>query len=205
MPRLSQDRNLPLAVTQLRLDSALSDCGACKVGETFDKSTAPLLFVYDDSELGYTDWVDAEPAFCSKCFMVKNPNGTMVVLLPLDGRTITGVNVVRGGVCDGMLLTEKEITLVEFKTNVTSKNYLTILQRAHDAVGQLWHTFDVIVRPRCLSLSKDIDRILSVDFYVVFDKDLEVAGASAQLMDMQILFLEDNKHLLYFDNEKTFE
>ncbi len=204
MPRLSQDRNLPIAITRIRLGSALSDCGALHIDETFDKSTAPHLFVYDDSDLGYTDWVDIEPAFKYKCFKVLNPNGTIMVLVPLDGRIITGVNVIQGGVCDGMLLTEKEMTLVEFKTDVISKNYQTILQRANDAIEQLLHTFDAIIKPRCMRLSKDLESLLTIDFYVVFDKDLEITRASSQLMDMQTQFLEDYKHLLYFDNEKVF-
>lgn len=47
--------------------------------------------------------------------------------------------------------------------------------------------------------------MLSVDFYVVFDKDLEVTGANAELMDLQIQFLTDNNYPLYFDNGKTFQ
>lgn len=204
MPRLSTDRHLPPAISAIRLGSALRDCGALGVEETFDKSDAPELFAYDDRLLGYTDWTDIEPELKSKCFVVKNPNGFTIVLLPLDGRTVTGVNVIKGGVCDGMLLTEKEMTLVEFKTEVTSGNYQTIIQRATEAVGQLWHTFDVILRHRCIKQSRDIDELLSVDFHAVFDKELEITGASSALMDLQSQFLEDYNHLLYFDNEKVF-
>ncbi len=204
MPNLSADRNLPHALVQIRLGSALSACGVLEVKDTFDKSATLQLFVYDDRQLGYTDWVDTEPEFKSKCFIVKNPNNTTIVSLPLDGRTITGPNVTKGGVCDAMLLTEKEMSLVEFKTNVTSENYQTIMDRANDAVKQLWHTYDDIIKPRCAKFSKDIDVILTVDFYVVFDNDMEITGASSQLMDMQNQFLEDCKHLLYFENEKTF-
>lgn len=204
MPRLSQDNDLPLAVTNIRLASALRDCGALKLQDTFDKGTAPLLFAYDDSKLGYTDWTDTEPEFKSKCLQVKNPNSSIIILVPLDGRTVTGANVIKGGVCDGMLLTEKEMTLVEFKTDVTSSNYLTILQRANDAVKQLRHTFNDIIKPKCLSVSRDVEKLLDIEFYIVFDKDLLISGASSQLMDIQTQFLEDNKHQLYFANEKTF-
>ena len=204
MPKLSTDSFLPLAITNIRLGTALDDCSAHKVKDTFDRSGASELFVYDDHNLGYTDWVDTEPEFKSKCFIAKNQNGSTIVLLPLDGRTITGPNVIKGGVCDGMLLTEKEMTFIEFKTDVVSNNYETIVQRANEATGQLWHTYDGIVKPRCAKLSKDIDNLLSMDFYVVFDKELEVTGANSRLMDMQNQFLEDNKHLLYFENEKVF-
>lgn len=205
MPELLQNKDLPAAITNLRLCTALQDCGAIGVAHAFRTSSAEHLYVYDDGNLGYTDWTDTEPEFVAKCFMATNPNNGIIVLLPLDGRIITGPNIAAGGVCDGMLLTDKEMCLIEFKTNVSNFNYLTIIQRANEAVGQLWHTFDGIVKPRCATQSKDIEQLLSVDFYVIFDKDLEVTGANSELMDLQIQFLTDNMHPLYFDNGKTFQ
>ena len=187
MPRLSQNNDLPVAITNLRLCTALQDCGAIGVANAFDKSSTEHLYVYDDRNLGYTDWTDIAPEFVTKCFVATNPN------------------VIVGGVCDGMLLTDKEMCLIEFKTNVSDFNYLTIIQRANDAIAQLWHTFDGIIKPRCAKKSKDVEQMLSVDFYVVFDKDLEVTGANAELMDLQIQFLTDNNHPIYFDNGKTFQ
>ena len=198
MPRLSQNKDLPTAITNLRLCTALQDCGAIGVANAFDKSSAEHLYVYDDGDLGYTDWTDVEPAFVSKCFEVTNPNNNTIALLPLDGRIITGPSVIVGGVCDGMLLTDREMCLIEFKTNASGFNYL--IQRAEDAIEQLWHTFNSIVKPRC----KEIENLLSVDFYVVFDKDLEVTGANSALMDLQIQFLQDYKYPLTFDNKKEF-
>lgn len=119
------------------------------------------------------------------------------------GRIITGMTYTQGGVCDGMILTEQEMSLIEFKTNVMTPNYLTILQRATKAMSQLWHTFDGVIRPKCESKSVNIEALLSVDFHVVFNKDFEIMGVNAELMDLQNQFLEDNKHLLFFDNEKT--
>ena len=174
-------------------------------GFTDGLRSAEHLYVYDDGDLGYTDWADVAPAFASKCFVATNPNNNTIVLLPLDHRILTGPNVITGGVCDGVLLTEQEMSLIEFKTNVSDFNYLTIIQRANDAIAQLWHTFDGIIKPRCAKKSKDVEQMLSVDFYVVFDKDLEVTGANAELMDLQIQFLTDNNHPLYFDNGKTFQ
>lgn len=209
MPRLSQDRNLPVAITNLRLCSALQYCGALGVANAFDKSSAEYLYIYDDSKLGYTDWTDVAPEFVSKCFVATNPNNNTIVLLPLDYRILTGKSVVAGGICDGMLLTEKEMCLIEFKTNVTSSNYQTIVQRANDAIDQLWHTFDDIIKPKCTTQSIaeqpiDVEQMLSIDFYVVYDKDLEVTGANSELMDLQTQFLTDKSHPLYFDNGKTF-
>ena len=204
MPRLSKDSELPEAIKNIRLCSALQECGSQSVDKVFDKSDAAHIFVYDDNDLGRTDWTDDKPQFEEKCFEAVNPSRSVIALLPLDGCIITGKNIIIGGVCDGMLLTEKEMCFLEFKTNVASPNYLTIVQRANDAIAQLWHTYDGIVRPRCAKF-KDIGNALSIEFYVVFDKTLEVTGVNSELMDLQSQFLEDNNFLLYFDNKKIFE
>lgn len=205
MPQLSQDRRLPTAIINLRLGAALQGCGAIGVADAFDKSDAEHLYVYDDRALGYTDWADVETPFASKCFHAINPNHTTIALLPLDGRIVTGASIVVGGICDGMLVSEKETCFVEFKTNVTSTNGLTILQRAQEAVEQLWHTYDGIIKPRCASKTIQIEKLVPIEFYVVFDKDLEVTDAQASLMDLQNEFLEDNQYQLYFDNKKEFK
>lgn len=204
MPQLSQNSVLPPAILNLRLGAALQGCGAIGVAGAFDKSDAKHLYVYDDSALGYTDWSEAEPFFVSKCFHAINPNRTTLALLPLDGRIVTGASIVPGGICDGMLVSEKAACFVEFKTNVSSMKELTILQRAQEAIEQLWHTYDGIVKPRCISKSIQIEKLVSIDFYVVFDKELEVVGAQASLMDLQNEFLGANKYPLYFDNKKNF-
>lgn len=204
MPQLSVDRNLPQAITNIRLGSALQNCGAISVANAFDKSNAPCLYVYDDQHLGHTDWTDQEPEFASKCFRADNPNGVLLILLPLDGCIITGANVVKDGVCDCMLLTEQEMSMVEFKTNVSSSNNLTIIQRANEAIQQLWHTYNEIVRPRCITKSRIPEKLLAVDFHIAFDELLNVTGAQSSLMDMQDDFLEDKKYPLYFNNKKTF-
>ena len=210
MPRLSPNNILPAAITNLRLCTALQNCGAIGVANVFDKSSAENLYVYDDGNLGYTDWTDVIPEFVSKCFVAANPNNNTIALLPLDGRILTGPSVIAGGVCDGMLLTDKEMCFIEFKTNVTSSNYQTITQRANDAIDQLWHTFDGIIKPKCATQSSagqpiDVEHKLFVDFHVVFDKDLEVTGASSELMDLQLQFLTDKSHPLYFDDRKVFQ
>ncbi len=204
MPRLSKDRELPEAIKNIRLGAALQDCGNRHVADAFDKSDAKRLLVYDDAELGHTDWTDKMSVFEDKCFVAENPNRSVIALLPLDGCIITGKKIVEGGVCDGMLLTENEMCLIEIKTNVSSPNYQTIIQRANEAIGQLWHTYDAIVRPRCAKY-RNIEDVLAVEFYVVFDKTLEVTGINSELMDLQSQFLEDNKFVLYFANKKVFE
>ena len=205
MPTLLQNRNLPVAIKQLRLCSALQSCGRIGVKAAFDKSDDENLYVYDDQSLGYSDWTNVEPtAFLSKTFHAQNPNRTTLVLLPLDGRIITGAHVIQGGVCDCALLTDKEMSLVEFKTNVLSKNDLTILQRATEAKDQLWHTYDGIINPECRRVGIDITLKVSIDFYVVFDNELGVTGARADIQNLQNEFLQEKHYPLYYQNNKQF-
>lgn len=206
MPTLSQNRELPVAITQLRLCSALRNCGQIGVQNAFDKSDDENLYVYDDGSLGYSDWTNVEPeAFLSKTFHAQNPNKNTLVLLPLDGRIITGAHVIQGGVCDCALLTDKEMSFVEFKTNVLSSNDLTILQRANEATKQLWHTCSCIIKPECQKVGVEVGQTLSIDFYVVFDNDLRVTGVQAALQDLQNDFVQNNHYPLFFENSKLFE
>lgn len=206
MPRLSQDKTLPPAITKIKLAWSLQNCGV-PVEDAFDKSTAAHLYVYDDMQLGYSDWDGQKPEFSSKCFHVDNPGSICIALLPLDGRIITAKEIIEGGVCDCLLLTEKEMCFIEFKTNATSIETLRILDNAAKALEQLWHTYNVIIRPRCINRLKSSAELelLYVNFHVVFDRDLKVTDANSSLMDLQTQFLEDKKHSLFFDYGKTFE
>lgn len=206
MPTLSQNKELPVAITQLRLCSALKSCGQIGVENAFDKSDDKNLYVYDDGSLGYSDWTNNKHTVSlSKAFNAQNPHNNTLVLLPLDGRIITGKNFIIGGVCDCALLTDKELSFVEFKTNVLSFSYLTVLQHAQKAKDQLWHTFDGIIDSECLKIGVDVKQNVSVDFYVVFNKDLNVTGVRADLQDLQNEFLMDKYYPLYFENSKQFE
>lgn len=206
MPRLSQDKTLPPAITKIKLAWSLQNCGV-PVEDAFDKSTAAHLYVYDDMQLGYSDWDGQKPEFSSKCFHVDNPGSICIALLPLDGRIITAKEIIEGGVCDCLLLTEKEMCFIEFKTNATSTETLRILDNAAKALEQLWHTYNVIIRPRCINRLKSSAELelLYVNFHVVFDRDLKVTDANSSLMDLQTQFLEDKKYSLFFDYGKTFE
>ena len=206
MPRLSQDKTLPPAITKIKLAWSLQNCGV-PVKDAFDKSTAAHLYVYDDMQLGYSDWDGQKPEFSSKCFHVDNPGSICIALLPLDGRIITAKEIIEGGVCDCLLLTEKEMCFIEFKTNATSTETLRILDNAAKALEQLWHTYNVIIRPRCINRLKSSAELelLYVNFHVVFDRDLKVTDANSSLMDLQTQFLEDKKYSLFFDYGKTFE
>lgn len=206
MPTLSQNKELPVAITQLRLCSALKSCGQIGVENAFDKSDDKNLYVYDDGSLGYSDWTNNKHTVSlSKAFNAQNPHNNTLVLLPLDGRIITGKNFITGGVCDCALLTDKELSFVEFKTNVLSFSYLTVLQHAQKAKDQLWYTFDGIIDSECLKIGVDVKQNVSVDFYVVFNKDLNVTGVRADLQDLQNEFLMDKYYPLYFENSKQFE
>lgn len=173
--------------------------------DVFDKSDDENLYVYDDQSLGYSDWMNVIPtAFLSKTFHVQNPNRTTLVLLPLDGCIITGKNITKGGICDCALLTDKEMSLVEFKTNVLSTNNLTILQRATEAKDQLWHTYQSIIYRECCIIGISITLKVSIDFYVVFDNDLSVTGVRADFQNLQNEFLQNNHFPLFFESNKQF-
>lgn len=173
--------------------SALRHCGRIGVENAFDKSDDENLYVYDDDDLHYTDWTNVEHAVSlSKTFYAQNPNRNTLVLLLLDGRIITGVHFVQGGVCDCALLTDKELSFVEFKTNVLSSNDMTILQRANEAIGQLWHTYDGIINPECQKVGIDITLKVIIDFYVVFDNDLGVTGARQIFRTCKMIFYRIN-------------
>lgn len=204
MPTLSQDRTLPVSITQLRLCSALGKCGALGVAGAFDKSKANSLFVYDDKTLGYTDWTDQEPEFASICFRVNNPSGIDIVLLPFDHRIMTGPNIIVGGICDCAILTQNELSFIEFKTDVASTNDLTILQRADEAIGQILHTYFDIVLPGCESVSVNLQQKVAVDFHVKFNELFMIAGANASLMEKQDDFVNEYNIPLFFDHEKIF-
>lgn len=203
MPTLSKNRDLPAAITQIKLNSALKDCGQLGVEAAFDKSDDENLYVYDDEDLGYSDWTnDEDEVSLSKTFHAHNPNKSTLVLLPLDGRIITGKNITKGGVCDCALLTDKELSFVEFKTNVSSTKALTILQRATEAKDQLWHTYDGIIKRKCQKLGVDISLKVSIDFYVVFDSG--VTRARADFQNLQTEFLQEKHSPLFFQNNKQF-
>ena len=205
MPILSQNKDLPAAITQLKLCYALRYCGPLGVGTAFDKSDDENLYVYDDVSLGYSDWTNVAPAeFLSTTFHAQNPNKNTLVLLPLDGRIITGEHFIRGGICDCALLTDKELSFVEFKTNVLSTSDLTILEHAGKAIDQLWHTYDGIINPECRKADIDITLKVNIDFYVVFDNDLSVIGVRADFQDLQNDFLQVKHYPLYFQNNKQF-
>lgn len=205
MPILSKDRNLPVAITQLKLCYALRNCGSLGVKAAFDKSDDKNLYVHDDRTLGYSVWDNDEHAeSSSKTFHAQNPNRNTLVLLPLDGRIITGDHFIQGGICDCALLTDKEMSFVEFKTNVSSDNDLTVLQRANEAKDQLWHTYNGIIKPQCQGKGIDVEQKVSVDFYIVFDNDLSVTGVRADFQNLQNEFLQDKNFPLFFENSKQF-
>lgn len=206
MPTLSQNNNLPVAITRLRLCSALKNCGPVGVEKAFDKSDDESLYVYDDKRLGHSDWINVEPVgFSSKTFNAQNPNKNILVLLPLDGLIITGAHIIQGGVCDCALLTDKELSFIEFKTNVLSTNDLTVLQRANEAKEQLWHTYDGIINPECRKVGVDVKQEVSIDFYIVFDNDLSVTGVRADFQNLQNDFLLNKHYPLFLGNSKQFE
>ncbi len=205
MQQPSNDNKVPSAVKRLRLYRALEDCGRTDVKECIELSTVECLYVYDDNGengAGYTKWTDKKPDNETKCFKANNTTQKEIVLLPLDNRIVTGHTVRQGGVADCALLTDKEMSFIEFKTNVYSTKFI----EKHDekAIEQLWNTYDNIITPRCKNKDIDITDKVDMDFYIVFDRELDVTAASATRLNMMVAFLEQHRLPLYFNNEKDF-
>jgi hypothetical protein len=204
MARLSNNTNIPTAVSNLRLCSALRNCGRIGVQRAMVISIDEKLYVYDDATLGYSDWTNIVPPNISETFCADNPNKTEIVLLPLDNRIITGPKVKQGGVCDCALLTVNELCLIEFKTNAKTESNKTLEQRCREALSQILNTINGIIKPKCNQQRIDIERKVDIDAYIVFDNELNVTGIKATFQAIAMDVLEENKLLLYVDNKKTF-
>lgn len=205
MPRPSNNTNIPTAVSNLRLCSALSDCGRIGVQQAMAISTDSRLYVYDDATLGYSDWTNIVPSNLSETFSADNPNNIEIVLLPLDNRIITGPKVTQGGVCDCVLLTVNELSLIEFKTNAKTVSNKTLEQRCREASSQILHTIDGIIKPKCSQKGIDIDKKVDINAYIVFNNELNVTSVQTIFQAIAMEVLEKNKLLLFVDNKKTFK
>lgn len=199
-----QSNAIPEAIKRLRLCASLKNCGHA-VEDCFKQSSAQCLYAYDDDTLGYSDWSETIASeSVSRSFIVRNDNIVEIVLLPLDGRIISGPAVTKGGVNDCAILTGKQMSFVEFKTNVTSNSDKNIEDKTNEAINQLWHTFHDIISPRCAAKGITLETAVNIDFHVVFDSNLDVTCATASRQDKQMEFLMTNGFPLYFNNEKSF-
>ena len=125
-------------------------------------------------------------------------------MLPLDNRIISGPKVKQGGVADCAVLTMDNMSFIEFKTNVKSNTDWNISEKTEDAINQLWHTFNEIISPRCSAKGIDIAKMVDIEFYIVFNKELDVTSSSASRHNYQMEFKNDHDFPLYFVNEKNF-
>ncbi|MDD6165471.1 MAG: hypothetical protein PUB31_03960 [Bacteroidales bacterium] len=199
-----QNKKIPNAVKQLKLCKSLQNCGQ-SVASCLKRSTAKVLYTYDDTDLTYSDWSESiTPDQISRSFIVRNDNEVEIILLPLDNRIISGPMVTKGGVNDCAILTNRQMSLIEFKTNVTSNSYRNMEAKTNYAIKQLWHTFDEIIYPRCKARGIDLKAKIDIDFFVIFDHNLDVINFTASRSEKQVAFLEKTGFQLYFDNEKSF-
>ena len=199
----SSDSNIPQEVVRLRLCKSLQDCGKQEVEHCLKESKASAMAIYDDECCGYTDWA-VEFADISKSFIARNPQCKNMVLLPLDNRIISGPGVTQGGVADCAVLTMTEMTFIEFKTNVVSNTEENIDSKTEDGIRQLLHTYDGVIKPRCLANGIEIQKCVDVDFFVMFNKELDVTNTMASRQNYQMEFMNDHGLPLYFENEKDF-
>ena len=196
------DNNIPQEVRRLRLCSSLQSCGGT-VEVCLKESNEVAMSIYDDASLGYTDWISGNSGL-PDTFIANNAGNKKLVLLPLDNRIISGPVVKQGGVADCVVLTMDNMSIIEFKTNVTSNTDFNISAKTEDAINQLWHTYDGIISPRCLAKGVDIATMVDIEFYIVFNKELDVTSATASRLNHQMEFMRDHNLPLYFENEKNF-
>jgi hypothetical protein len=196
------NNNIPIEVKRLRLCSSLQDCGGT-VEACLKESDAKSMSIYDNEALGYTDWKCGDSGL-PDTFIANNSDNKKLILLPLDNRIISGPKVKQGGVADCAVLTMDNMSFIEFKTNVKSNTDWNISKKTEDAINQLWHTFNEIIFPRCSAKGIDIAKMVDIEFYIVFNKELDVTSASASRLNYQMEFMNDHHFPLYFDNEKNF-
>lgn len=196
------DNNIPQEVRRLRLCSSLQSCGGT-VEVCLKESNEVAMSIYDDASLGYTDWINGNSGL-PDTFIANNAGNKKLVLLPLDNRIISGPVVKQGGVADCVVLTMDNMSIIEFKTNVTSNTDFNISAKTEDAINQLWHTYDGIISPRCLAKGVDIATMVDIEFYIVFNKELDVTSATASRLNHQMEFMRNHNLPLYFENEKNF-
>lgn len=202
MAKHSNSIAVPLEVQQLRLCSSLRGCGG-DVALCLKENNAHLISVFDDETLGFSHWIVGNNG-SPKSFLVHNNEGKNIVMLPLDNKIITGPKIKQGGVADCAILTLSDMSFIEFKTNVTYNSEENINSKTEDAIRQLWHTYDGIIKPRCAKNKVNIPKLVNIDFFIIFNKDLDVTGTMASRLNYQTEFMNNYGFPLYFDNEKEF-
>jgi hypothetical protein len=219
MAMLSERGNEPSApIRRLRLTRALQDCGKGMIDgnhhPNYQESTAEKFSICDDLHDKYTRIAGSEDD-SNKTFDIDNPQHQTIVLLPFDHKLITGPYYIKGGIADCGLLSESELSFVEFKTEAKNPSVESIKSDYERAMNQLWHTFDVICE-RCNTVNDiDLESKVDIDFHIVNDKMFSrrvnsflPVKVSSQQQTYQIQFQSNPQHpgySLYFDNSKKFE
>lgn len=199
-----QNNNIPQEVRKLKLCASLQDCGGTAVELCIKESMSNEMSIYDDDDLQYSDWIEGNNN-SPKSFLAYNNNNKNLVLLPLDNRIISGPATKKGGVADCAILTLNDMSFIEFKTNVTLNSEDNLSAHTEKAIQQLWHTYDGIIKPKCEKKGVIIsDAIDNIDFYIVFNKELDVTGIMASRLNYQMEFMSEHSLPLFFENEKDF-
>lgn len=219
MAKLSEIQNKTSEpVKQLHLVSSLESCGKGlfnQDGSPNYEETSAISFCIcdvheDENDRNFTR-IAIEGDDFEKAFDVENPNQRIIVVLPFDQKIITGQHYIKGGIADCGLLSVKELSFVEFKTNALTPTIESIKEEYEKAMNQLWHTYEVI-KERCLSKKVDIDTEVDIDFYIVNDKMfaqrvdqyLPVKVSSQQQAFQTDFQQEHNGYSLFFDTKREF-
>ncbi|MBO4573954.1 MAG: hypothetical protein J5708_01335 [Bacteroidales bacterium] len=128
-------------------------------------------------------------------FDVENPTNKMFSLLQIDKKMMTS-NIDNIGQCDGAIISDDEISFLEFKTNATTNKLNKECGKAESQIFMTAMRMNWALR----RVNQDFMSLAKIDGYVCFNT-YPKGGANYQ--NRQIRFLQRTGIELFYSNEKT--
>lgn len=155
------------------------------------KKSSNSELIVDDESFGCI----FTPLGSAQGFVVNNPSSCPFCLIQIDNRLLPQE---KGGQCDGCIVYDNGINLLEFKTNTTTFNKSTVKKRYSKAEKQLKNTIK-----RFKNNGLDISSLASdLEAFICFNNTFPRMKASE--INRSIRFaLETGGVGLSFDNNKT--
>ncbi|MFT5619489.1 MAG: hypothetical protein ACI85I_002735 [Arenicella sp.] len=152
------------------------------------------FFVEDISTTG-TCALKTASSDSEKCFIVKNPNGKKICLLPIDGKD--GIIKFEGSYCDAVLFSESHFSFLEMKLNAISSEERAVRKNRNKAVKQLENTIAFFDK----KLERDY-QTLTLEAFVATPKIYPRADTA--WTNLSVEFLEKNGIPLFESSEKEY-
>lgn len=162
--------------------------------ELFDYSSRALLFVYDNSDKGFSVFVsDTNGLGRDKTFIVKNPNRKDVFLMHIDG-----VLFKKDSKCDCALLTDSAFLFIEFKSEAANRIKDGREECYKKSYSQLLATVqEFILRFQSIGV-KFLSQFTDVGAFAVFNPTVPKTLSTEQILSTRFLRLTGMK--LHFNN-----